>query len=559
MQRTCITTRRPFTITPAEANLCARMQMPLFVEHPEERLQRRLAWRNEWHFYKRTCDATGKHIVSLVHPDRERVVYDLAYWHSDLWNPQDYAMNYDPSRPFLEQFAELVKRVPMPATVLANSVNSQYSAWGNQNTDCYLCSCVSYDRNCYYSYFLTNATDVIDSSSCDSVENLHTCIFAQHCANLTFCMDVEHCGNAQFLLDCKNCHDCFWCVGLRNKQYCIRNVQYSKEEYEQRVKEELSAVNLTYRTFQEFYKWSLRFPRHFSGNNTVENCLGGRLTNCRNCINAFDGFEGDNCHNCFVFAKTEDCVDINYIGYQTQLVYNAIAGEEMINCGCTFYVIGGVNVWYSMFTIRGEDLLGCVGMKNARYCILNKQYTKEEYERLRAEIVASMEREGTWGQFLPRECSPFFYNDTRAQELFPLTATEAAAQGYPWSEHTFEMHYDGPSVEPATTIDEYATPEGAHHLLNGVLVCERSGLPYKVLPQELALYLRHGTPVPSLHPLERVKDRNGLMLPLKLYARSCMNPQRHDTGGACTNTFQTPYAPDRPEIIYCEECYLQLH
>jgi len=23
----------------------------------------------------------------------------------------------------------------------------------------------------------------------------------------------------------------------------------------------------------------------------------------------------------------------------------------------------------------------------------------------------------------------------------------------------------------------------------------------------------------------------------------------------CTNEFETPYAPDRPEIVYCEECY----
>ena len=26
-------------------------------------------------------------------------------------------------------------------------------------------------------------------------------------------------------------------------------------------------------------------------------------------------------------------------------------------------------------------------------------------------------------------------------------------------------------------------------------------------------------------------------------------------GGKCTNEFETSYAPERPEIVYCESCY----
>ncbi len=35
-----------------------------------------------------------------------------------------------------------------------------------------------------------------------------------------------------------------------------------------------------------------------------------------------------------------------------------------------------------------------------------------------------------------------------------------------------------------------------------------------------------------------------------------MNTGEHHHGkGRCPNEFETSYAPDRPEIVYCESCY----
>ena len=59
--------------------------------------------------------------------------------------------------------------------------------------------------------------------------------------------------------------------------------------------------------------------------------------------------------------------------------------------------------------------------------------------------------------------------------------------------------------------------------------------------------------------------------PPKLSHRSCMCEQgrattdsrRHDPAGShldsgkCSNEFETSYAPERPEIVYCEKCYQQ--
>lgn len=71
---------------------------------------------------------------------------------------------------------------------------------------------------------------------------------------------------------------------------------------------------------------------------------------------------------------------------------------------------------------------GCVGLRNKSYCILNKQYTKEEYEVLVPQIIKKMQADDKWGEFFPITMSPFAYNETVAQEYFPLSKEEALAK-----------------------------------------------------------------------------------------------------------------------------------
>ncbi len=47
-----------------------------------------------------------------------------------------------------------------------------------------------------------------------------------------YCLFVFHSQRLLYCDHCFNCSDCFGCVGLRNKQYCVFNKQYTKEEYE---------------------------------------------------------------------------------------------------------------------------------------------------------------------------------------------------------------------------------------------------------------------------------------------------------------------------------------
>ena len=81
---------------------------------------------------------------------------------------------------------------------------------------------------------------------------------------------------------------------------------------------------------------------------------------------------------------------------------------------------------------------------------------------------------------------------------------------------------------------------------------------FKIISSELQFYKKMNLPIPHLCPncrhYQRLKKRN----PLKLWHRICMcEKKNHTHKGKCPVEFETSYAPERPEIIYCEQCYQQ--
>lgn len=54
------------------------------------------------------------------------------------------------------------------------------------------------------------------------------------------------------------------------------------------------------------------------------------------------------------------------------------------------------DVHYSSICFNSDNLFGCTGMKQNKYCILNKQYTREEYEILVPKIIEKMIADGEW-------------------------------------------------------------------------------------------------------------------------------------------------------------------
>ena len=568
--RKCQNCKKDFLIELDDFLFYEKMKVPAPTFCPECRRNRRWIWRNERTYYKRKCDVPNhdESIISLYSQDAKYVVYDQNYWWSDKWSALDYGLDYDFSLPFFEQYKELLSKVPLISLSNTQSINSDYCSSTAWNKDCYLISGSGWDEKVLYANRAIKDKDSMDLYIVDNSELCYDSLYCRKCYKVFFSYQCEACNDSAFLYNCKNCQNCFGCSNLRGKNYCFFNQQLSKDEYESRIKEiNLGGYSNIEFIKEKFYKEIyLKSIHRFADLINCHGSTGDYLKNTKNCINCYD-FGGDNAENCryvdWSGFNTKDLYDTGPgAGWGSSLLY------EGLDINDSSGIIGAVVCYDSnsctyCFNIQNSTcLFGCYGLHGKKYCILNKQYTKEEYENLVPKIIQHMndmpyiDIKGIiykYGEFFPSELSPFAYNETVAQEYLPLTKEQALERGYRWKEKE-DRNYkiDIKSEDISDDIKDVSDD-----ITNEVIGCAHKGAcnqqcteAFKITLEELQFYKRMNLPIPHLCPncrhYERLTQRN----PLKLWNRSCMNK-------GCTNEFETSYSPDRPEIIYCEKCYQQ--
>lgn len=110
--RQCQNCKNQFVIEPDDFGFYEKISVPPPTFCPDCRLQRRMLFRNERSFYKRKCDLCGKSAVAVYSPAYTSLVYCIKCWWSDKWDPYSYGKDYNSSKPFLDQFKELLYAVP---------------------------------------------------------------------------------------------------------------------------------------------------------------------------------------------------------------------------------------------------------------------------------------------------------------------------------------------------------------------------------------------------------------------------------------------------------------
>jgi hypothetical protein len=513
---------------------------------PDCRCQKRLAFRNERNLYYRKCDLTGGQIISTYSPESKITVYKKEEWWSDKWDPTDYGKDYDFSRPFFEQFDDLLNSVPLMSLLVDSNINSDYvnqSGWGK---NCYLCFCSDHDADCLYLQDVYFSKNVLDSLYCYSLEFSFECVDCKDSYKLFYSQNSSNCSESWYLYDCINCKNCFACTGLRNKEFCFFNEQLTKDEYIKRISE-FKKMPFSQREFikQKIEKLFCNYPRQYYIGQNNENVIGNYIFNSKNAINCFDSIDLEDSKYCTNMKGASNCYDVNRWGHHSEYCYECSAtGEGTSNILLSSSTWGSSsNVLYSLDCISIRNCFGCVGMRHKKYCIFNKQYSKEEYEALVPRIIEHMKKTKEWGEFFPIAISPFAYNETIASEYYPLTKNEVKNKKWQWRDNNEAKSYKGPVYKIQDKIEDVSDD-----ICNAILICEKTGKPYKIIPQELKFYREHGIPIPRQCPDERHRIRMNLRNPRKLYARQC---------DKCQAGIQTTYAPDRLEKVYCEECYLK--
>jgi len=579
----CQNCKNQFVIEPEDFNFYEKIKVPPPTFCWECRQRRRMSWRNERTLYHRECDATGKDIITMFVPEQSFLVYDRDYWWSDKWDQLASGREYDFTKPFFEQFRELLGKAPLPNLANSNAINSDYSNHNADAKNCYLVYASYKNEDLAYCAGAVGCKNSFDIYKGVNLMQCYEVVLSGDLNDVFFSYDSDESINSAFLHACKNVTDSLACINLRSKSYSIFNKPYSKDEY---IKERAKYDFGSYRTLSEFRKtfseFIKRYPRRHGFIFKSVNTIGDNILNAKNVYMGFD-----------LFGDAEDCKYIVH-GMGLRDTYDAYgAGGNLSN---SYEVVDtGVDATHNLFSVfthacqntnytyachNAKDLFGCIGLRSKRYCILNKQYSKEEYEALVPKIIEHMnampyvDKKGKvyeYGEFFPTELSPFAYNETIAQEYYPKLKTEVLDAGYRWREPDTKQY--------TITLQSKDLPDHikdvSDDILNQVIGCEHAGdcneqcmKAFKIIPSELQFYRTAHLPLPRLCSNCRHYRRLAQRTPFRLWDRQCQCGGKNSQNGvysntakhshaetACRNQFKTSYPPDREEIIYCEQCY----
>lgn len=555
----CQNCKKDFIIEPDDFSFYEKIKVPPPTFCPDCRMQRRFSWRNERSLYHNVCAKTGKKIITGFVAESGLKVYNRDVWWSDEWDAMSYEKEYDFSGPFFQQWGELFKQIPHPAVFNTLTMNCDYTQYTGNMKDAYLVSASWGGENLAYGARLTFCKDTFDSFVVGYSELCYEDVNVFKSSRIHFSQNCENCMDGIFLYDCRGCTNCVGCTGLRNKSYYIFNQPYTKEEYQKKIKDlKINTYTGIEKLREKFESLKRTQIRKYAMLIKCERCTGDNLQTTADSKNCFD-ITGDT-RNCKFVQNAADRLSDSYDGYgvgaSVDLLYEAfdsgVDGSRQLFC---MTVYGCHNATYCFNCHGCGNIFGCIGLKNKEYCVFNKQYTKEDYEMLVSKIKKQMEevpytdkqgRVYKYGEFFPSELSPFGYNETSGQDFMPQSKEAAQGAGFNWRESKAPQHQ--PTLLAKDLPD--AIEDSNVKITEENLGCAVCGKAYRVIVKEFQFLAQFHLPLPRLCPECRHKARLMLRNPLKLWHRKCMKP-------GCTNEFETSYAPDRPEIVYCESCYNQ--
>lgn len=520
-------------------------------------MQRRFMFRNERTLYKRNCDLCKNPTVSIFSPDTHFKVYCSKCWWGEGWNSGDYYLEYDSNKNFFEQIKELQLKTPFMDKVVGYTtlVNSDYINHAAECKNCYLIFTADYCENVYFGTTLLSVKDSADLIMGHSAELLYGTIGGSGSSRCFFTKNCSSCVDVWYSKNCTGCTDCFGCVNLRNKSHYIYNEPYSKEEYDKKIQEmKLDTYSSHLQIREDIYDFWKKFPVRYVHGRMNSNTSGEYVVSSKNAKNCYQVANSEDVAYCqfITMPPFKDSYDITEWGNKTELCIEGITiGEGASGIKYSNAVWNNTeNVEYSMYLINCKDCFGCVNLRKKQYCILNKQYTKEEYIALRAKIIKDLEenpyidtkgRIFKYGEFFPYDLSPFAYNESFANQYFPLAKEEIESKGFNYIEPkkpdyraTIKLSDIPDSIQD---VDDDFTKE--------ILECS-CGKYYRIIAGELQLLKRFGIPIPRECPDCRHAFRLGLLNSLYLYDRQC---------DKCGKEVKSSFASNRSEIVYCESCY----
>jgi len=551
-ERICDLTGEKWNMDEEEIGWYKKFNVPPSKYSPKIRLSILSSFTVAYQFWWHKHAITNAPLLSVVHPATKlKVITDEEYAVSDF---STINKDYDKTINFLRQFRELQLQIPLaPTRNYIKPENSLvFSSYGDQNS--YFVG-ASRSKESFFgsaSFDIENSAEFFVSSKVTSSFNI---VHSQRIHNCRYVRECFDCLNSSFLFDCRNCEFCFGAINQRNKKYVFFNQQLTQEAYEIEIaKIDLSSREIIEQINKRFAELALSqgiWPENF--NEGCQNCLGEYLRDCKDnrfCYqmvqsnnnyysafsslptenSAFTGGSGlQNCYSCCPCGKSNDC---KFVGWGSQ----CHACEYCLNCeDC-------------------EYCFGCVGLKRKNFCILNRQYTEEEYWSLVDSIKCQMLQTGEYGEYFPASFSQSYFPESGAA-FFCLANNEI---GEKIKANIFDPTQDGAIGQQLSSATKVKQPNEIPDKIGDLKAEDWVGVAiddpvfkrrFAFLKPEIDFYKQEGIAPPTTHFISRVRK-------LFLSANS-WSFETSECSKCQKNIFVAKNKTYSTRKIYCQACYLK--
>lgn len=563
--------------------LWKKFEIPLPTLSPRARQIRRLLSRNEWNFYKSRSNKTGESMISLYAPENKAKIFEQKEWWQEDWSPMDYGFDFDFSKSMTEQFYNMRNEIPRVNLVTVGNENSDYTTGTWYCKDCYLINSSENSEDCYYWKLFQDCKNCVDCTFVYDSEKLYQCLNVKKSYNCTYLHNSAECNNCYYSDDLVGCNFCIMSSNLRNSQYYFENKKCEKEEWEKLASAYLWKRTNIKNATKKFEEVIQNKKKKYASITSSVNCFWDVITESKNCFFSYDVNKSEDCRYVNIWVEVKDNMDCNNMYLKPEKSYEVLWTIGTYNVHFSTYVFNSSNVFYSQDCHDCKNLFGCIALRWKEYCIFNKQYSKEEWEKEVIKVVEYMQKTGEWGEYFDVKMSAFPYNDSLACEYFPVKEVinlknwviesrkifnengKGIVYVLEWEKEISKAKLDlGWEIKVdifwKTKNKEIGIPENTLFLetkdlketisgenddiIKKVIKCSVTGRPFRIIAQEFNFYKNMNLPIPDVHPNERY------------FNRLSMKPQRNLSIHNCTKcnkevvSVYREYSP-----VYCEECY----
>jgi len=432
------------------------------------------------------------------HPNRESFV--------------SYGVEYNSDEDFFVQLEKLRKTVPTSTLFAYGSrENSDYANCIINGKNSYLSITVVDSENVCYSLSIKDGSVNVFNSAMvrDNSQNIYQSIGIIQSYNVFYSKYCHNCTDIWFCTNCIGSTHCLFCDDLENASYCIQNKQYTPEEYEKK-KEELLHKN------KENFDKAYNTLSNIAKNITSSDSTGQLLIECDALSNWYYSYKIQNGRNTFLVGGKEwdqNIFNVFMAGAPSATnIYGSVWGWMYSDQVYSSFMFDNcTNIWYSLAMADCSYCIGCVWLKNKQFCILNKQYTKEERFTLADQILHDLDKQWKLWLYLPAEMNPFYCNDTMASVIKNYEAKDCVDRGYMWREDKIKT--DIPTdAEVVKTSDlwQYESFDDEKRsvnqdILKKIIIDEQWNY-YRIVQMEYDFLLKHWLPLPRKHRLDRMKE-----------------------------------------------------